>query len=145
MLIFLFGGVFSVPEGLVPTQAPSDHPIRQSEQRLDRYVGSLFMRQLSAVNRIKHPTRDGDLLTIAEPHNIDLVREAAETPDLNDFLAMARVMHVFDSARKLQMCSMRRRCATALPPTCWKRAPICTPSKSCSVTNRSPPRWSIST
>jgi integrase len=35
------------------------------------------------------------------------------------------------------------RFATASRPTCWKPAPICTPSRSSSVTSRSPPPWCI--
>ena len=77
--MFTFHGsrALSVPRGFTRMQALCSNPIRQSEQRRDRYAGSLFMRQLSAIDRVKHPAWDGDLLAIVQSHDIDLLGEAA--------------------------------------------------------------------
>jgi hypothetical protein len=39
------------------------------------------LRQLSAIDRIEHPARDGDLLTIVKSDDIDLGLEAAQSTD----------------------------------------------------------------
>lgn len=70
-----------MPRSLPPKQDLSRYPFRQAEQRLDRYAGCLLLRQLSAIDRIEHPARDGDLLTIVKSDDIDLGLEAAQSTD----------------------------------------------------------------
>jgi hypothetical protein len=70
-----------VPRRLPPKQDLSRYPLRQAEQRLDRYAGCLLLRQLSAIDRIQHPARDGDLLTVLKADDINLGLEAAQSTD----------------------------------------------------------------
>jgi hypothetical protein len=109
MLTFHFGGALRVPGSLALKQDLSRYPFSQAEQRLDRDAGCLLLRQLSAIDRIEHPARDGDLFTIVQPNDVDLLREAAQSADQFDFRAVARMIPVFNSARRQRMCSMRRR------------------------------------
>lgn len=111
-----------MPGSLAPKQALSRDPISQSEQSLDRYAGSLFLRQLSAIDRIEHPARHSDLLTIVKSNDVDLVLEAAQSSDPFNFCAVARVIPIFNPARRQLMCSMRRRCVTVSLPTALRAA-----------------------
>jgi hypothetical protein len=77
MLTFHGSRALSVPRAFALRQALRSNPIRQSEQRRDRDAGSLFLRQLRAIERIEHPARHRDLLAVLEPNDVDLFPEAA--------------------------------------------------------------------
>ena len=109
LVCFHLGGVLRVSSYLAPRQALRSHPVGQLEQRAHSHSWLGFLRQLGAVDRVEHPARQGDLFAVIKSDDIDLSDEAALGSNHSAFRAVARVVAVFDSARRQLMSSMRRR------------------------------------
>lgn len=71
-------GALSVESVWAPDQVPRRQPARQSEQGRHRDPRLLFLRQLSAIDRIQHPAGDGDLFPVVQSDNVDPFRKAPQ-------------------------------------------------------------------
>ena len=64
-------GALSVESVWAPDQVSPRQPPRQSEQGRQRDPRLLFLRQLSAIDRIEHPAGDGDLFPVVQSDDVD--------------------------------------------------------------------------
>ena len=82
------------------------------------------------MNRIEHPTGNGDLKSLRHFYDHDLVLNPAKGPDHFDFGLIKWMMPVVDLLRGELMSSVGRRCATRTQLIFWSREKTFAKSKS---------------
>ena len=78
MFTLAMDGALSVESVWAPDQVPRRQPPRQAEQGRQRDPRLLFLRQLSAIDRIQHPAGDGDLFPVVQSDNVDTFRKTPQ-------------------------------------------------------------------
>ena len=79
------------------------------------------MWKLTAMNRIEHPSGNGDLESFGELDYKTLLLEPAQGAHYFDFRSIERVMSVMDLLGRNFLSSMMTPCGHVLPLICWKR------------------------
>jgi len=77
----------------------------------------ISLLKLTAMNRIEHPTRNGDLESLGELNYKAFLVESAQGAYHFDFRSIKGMMSVMDLLEREFVSSMRIPCVTALPLT----------------------------